>query len=264
MSVYHKENPTFLEEAFESIWNQTFQTDDFVLVCDGPLTNELDEVIEKHQSTHNSIFHTIRLSEQKGLGNALSIGILACKNEFILRADSDDISFPVRAEKEIENLENNNVDVLSSTVLLFSGSISNINGKRKLPSMNQEIIDFAKYRSPFNHPSVAFRKSIVLKAGNYQPLIYKEDYFLWIRMIQLGARCMNIDEPLVFMRSDDKTLKRRKNKDSFESQKKLLKYMGKTHFIGPLVYYKNGFMYWVQYIAPNWLVRYYYNKHLHK
>ena len=45
MSVYNKENPTWLRLAIESMQTQTLPTSDFVLVCDGPLTPELDGVI---------------------------------------------------------------------------------------------------------------------------------------------------------------------------------------------------------------------------
>ena len=47
MSVYYKECPKYLEQSVESVFSQTVPTDDFVLVCDGPLTQELEEVKEK-------------------------------------------------------------------------------------------------------------------------------------------------------------------------------------------------------------------------
>ena len=50
MSVYHKEKAEFLREAMDSIWNQTVPTDDFILVCDGPLNEELDSVIAEHEA----------------------------------------------------------------------------------------------------------------------------------------------------------------------------------------------------------------------
>ena len=50
MSVYAKENPEYLRESIESIWNQTVKTNDFWVVCDGPLTKELDAVLEENQN----------------------------------------------------------------------------------------------------------------------------------------------------------------------------------------------------------------------
>lgn len=49
MSVYYKESPEYLEQAIESIQSQTIPTNDFVLVCDGSLTMQLDAVIENKQ-----------------------------------------------------------------------------------------------------------------------------------------------------------------------------------------------------------------------
>lgn len=49
MSVYAKEEPVYLDTAIQSMLDQTVRTDDFVIVCDGPLTAELDAVLERHQ-----------------------------------------------------------------------------------------------------------------------------------------------------------------------------------------------------------------------
>ena len=75
MSVYAKENPEYLRESIESIWNQTFKTDDFWVVCDGPLTKELDVVLEENQKAHKEVFHLLRLKENVGLGRALNEGL---------------------------------------------------------------------------------------------------------------------------------------------------------------------------------------------
>ena len=49
MSVYQQEKPVFLDQALMSIEEQTVIPDQIVLVEDGPLTAELDKVIEEHQ-----------------------------------------------------------------------------------------------------------------------------------------------------------------------------------------------------------------------
>ena len=72
MSVYYKENSEYLKQAIESIQAQTFPTDDFVLVCDGPLNQELDSVIKKKQQEMKNILNVVRLKKNAGLGNALN------------------------------------------------------------------------------------------------------------------------------------------------------------------------------------------------
>lgn len=101
MSVYHKEKPEYLKQAIESIQAQAFPTDDFVLVCDGPLSEPLDSVIAKKQQEMGTTLNVIRLAKNGGLGNALNEGIKHCKDELVARMDSDDIAYPDRCEKQI-------------------------------------------------------------------------------------------------------------------------------------------------------------------
>ena len=117
MSVYHKEKAEFLREALDSIWNQTVQTNDFVLICDGPLNEELDSVIEEHVKAHPDVLHVTRLEKNGGLANALNIGIKLCKNELVARMDSDDISYPDRCERQLKIFESrDDVDLVSGTI----------------------------------------------------------------------------------------------------------------------------------------------------
>ena len=101
MSVYKKEKPEYLQMAIESMLKQTIPPNDFVLVCDGPLTRELDSVILTVRDQYPSLFQVIRLSQNSGLGNALNIGLKACKNELVARMDSDDLSLPYRCELQL-------------------------------------------------------------------------------------------------------------------------------------------------------------------
>lgn len=202
MSVYYKEKAAFLQESMESIYKQTIPTNDFVLVCDGPLGEELNFVIEKMQVYFGDILHIVRLKKNCGLGNALNEGLKHCKNELVARMDSDDISFPDRCERQLTYFEKKQVSIVSGTVLEFAEDISEITGKRKVPSSHEEICKFSKKRNPFNHPTVMFRKREVEKAGGYSekyPLF--EDYYLWVRMLQNGSIGQNIEEPLLYMRT---------------------------------------------------------------
>ena len=47
LSVYYKESPDFLDSAVDSMFQQTLFPDEFVLICDGPLTDELNAVIKE-------------------------------------------------------------------------------------------------------------------------------------------------------------------------------------------------------------------------
>lgn len=74
-----------MKQAIESIQAQTFQTNDFVLVCDGPLNDGLDAIIAKKQQEMGETLNVVRLAKNGGLGNALNEGIKHCKNELVAR-----------------------------------------------------------------------------------------------------------------------------------------------------------------------------------
>lgn len=253
MSVYHKENAEYLREAMDSIWQQTVPTNDFILVCDGPLNKELDAVIDDMKRAHDEL-HVVRLEKNGGLGNALNIGIKHCKNELVARMDSDDISRPDRCGKQLGVFQNNiEISICSGIVEEFTTSIKQIEARRVPPEKQNEIIAFAKKRNPFNHPCVMYKKSAVEAAGGYQDFFLLEDYYLWVRMLQKGFVGYNLQEPLLWMRAGSEMYKRRAGWKYAKSQKALFKYMKDSGFVSGLQYLKSVVVRTASSITPNWL-----------
>jgi len=209
LSVYFKENPLFLKQALESTWhNQTLKPNEIVVVKDGPLTEELDMVIADFAKV--ALVTIVALEKNQGLGAALNIGLTHCKHEIIARMDSDDICYPYRFQKQIEFLSKNpTIDLISSWIDEFIETPDHIISTRKLPEFHSEIQIYAKKRCPVNHPVVVFKKSAVLKAGGYQHFPLFEDYYLWARMLISGARFHNLQESLLYFRTNPGTYKRR-------------------------------------------------------
>lgn len=231
MSVYYKEKPEYLRESMQSIFDQTVPTDDFVLVCDGPLNTELDAVISEMESQHKEL-HVVRLGENGGLGNALNIGMKHCKNELIARMDSDDISRPDRCEKQLELFAiMPKISICGGIAEEFWDRKEQIKTRRILPEKNWEIILYAKKRNPFNHPCVMYKKSDVVKAGGYKEYYLLEDYYLWIRMLLNDCQGYNLQEPLLWMRVGSDLYKRRGGWKYAKVQMRLFKYMRDSGYI---------------------------------
>ena len=171
MSVYKNEKPEYLKTAIESMLEQSVATNDFVLVCDGPLTDSLDEVITHFVNTNPGLFNVVKLPENVGLAMALNEGIKYCKNEIVARMDSDDFSKPNRIETQLKAMDETGADIVGTNVFEFVGDITRLTGERSLPEYDEEIREFAKSRSPFNHPSVIFKKSAFVfnSLSLYQP-----------------------------------------------------------------------------------------------
>ena len=209
MSVYYKEQAENLREAIDSILNQTVKTNEFIIVKDGPLTEKLDNTIKEYVEEYPGVFKIVTLKKNMGLAKALNKGIEQCSNEIIARMDSDDISMPDRMERQLEAMEANRADILSGTIVEFDESVDKPTAKRELPEKKEQIIEFAKKRSPFNHPAVMYKKSSVLKSGLYEDYTYFEDYNLWATMLNDGCIGYNVKEPVLYMRAGEGMYKRR-------------------------------------------------------
>lgn len=253
MSVYKNEKPAFLKTAMNSMWKQSVPTNDFVLMCDGPLTPELDAVIREMEQKHTEL-HVIRLEKNGGLGNALNMGMRYCKNELIARMDSDDISRLDRCEKQLRCFQNHpEISIVSGTVEEFTVSTEFIDARRIPPKTQKEILSFAKKRNPFNHPCVMYKKSSVEASGGYQDFYLLEDYYLWIRMMQQGAVGYNLQEPLLWMRAGSDMYKRRAGWKYVKSQMALFGYMKEAGLIGEGRYVMSVSIRLLSGLAPNWL-----------
>lgn len=207
MSVYYKENPVYFREAIDSILNQTALPNEIVLIKDGPLSTELENIISEYALKY-PIFKILVNEKNLGLGRSLAKGVLACSNEYIARMDTDDIMPKNRFEKEFAILDQG-FDVVSCWSILYDENYQNIIALKKRPAAHEEIYKLAKKRSPMCHAGAVFRRSSVLKAGNYQHCNLYEDYHLWVRMLMCGSKFSNVQEPLYFVRSSPAMIVRR-------------------------------------------------------
>lgn len=238
MSVYARETPEYLKKAIDSMINQTVPTNDFVLVCDGPLTDDLDRIIVDFQNKCPNLFNIIRLPQNQGLGHALNIGLKSCKHDLVARMDSDDISLPERCQLQLNMFQREpELALCSGNIAEFETDITHITGIRYVPTSYGEILQFAKKRNPMNHMAVMYRKHAVINCGNYVEMSLAEDYYLWARMLHKGYYAINLDKVLVYARIGNGMYARRGGlayaRKIYALQKKLLQiqFISLTEFI---------------------------------
>ena len=212
MSLYIKEKPEYLDLAIKSMVEQTLKPDEIVIVKDGPITDELQAVLDKYNAAYPKLFNIVGYEKNRGLGLALNFGLEHCRNELIARMDTDDISKPERCEKQVKAFEEHSENsIIGSAVDEFYGTPDKVTARRVVPCNYREIYQFAKKRSAFNHPSVMYRKSKVLEFEGYANLRRNQDVDLFGRMLFGGCKAMNFEESLLWFRSDENLAKRRKS-----------------------------------------------------
>ena len=207
LSLYCKEKASYLDECLLSIKNQTVDAEQIVIVEDGPLTAELYAMLSRWEVLLP--IKRVVLEKNVGLGKALNHGIKYCSHSLIARMDTDDICHPKRFEKQLHIFENKKVDICGSWISEFESNCEIITSYRKPPKRHDEIIKLSRLKNPLNHPSVMYRKSAVLNVKCYEDVLFFEDYHLWLKLIDSGARFHNIEESLVLMRAGMSQLSRR-------------------------------------------------------
>jgi glycosyltransferase involved in cell wall biosynthesis len=246
ISVYYRELPENLHRALDSVVNQTLSPLEVVLMKDGPLTPELDDIIDSFDKKYPNLFRIISLEVNQGLGEALRLGALNCNGDFIARMDSDDISRPDRFRKQMNYLTKyQEIDVIGCNIEEFNNEPGDLKRFKKNPESHQELIKRISMRSPFNHPSIIVRKDALLKAGNYNnDFLLFEDYSLFLRLWKTGARFYNIQEVLLDFRVGDglETIRRRSGVHYVKKEIRFLKHAREIHAFSKFQTFKYAFL----------------------
>ena len=238
MCVYGGDKAEYFDEALASVYNQTLVPDEVVLTVDGPVSEDINGVIDKYQQAHG--MKVVRLSQNMGHGTARRTGFANCQFKLIAIADADDINAPNRFEKQIDCFKRNpELSAVSSGCYHFENTISETQYEELLPTTDAEIKKMMKTRCPLTQACVMLKKEDVEKAGGYLDWYHAEDYYLWIRMALNDVKFANVNESLLYVRSNDSYISRRGGKKYFNSLKRLFRYMLDHEMIGWGTYFYN-------------------------
>lgn len=252
MSVYHGDNAGYFKQAVDGLYAQTRQPDEIVLVVDGPVGEDINQVISEFDKRYDS-FRVIRLEKNSGHAIARQTGLDAAQYEYIAIMDSDDLAMPDRFEKQMSFIETHpEVDALGGQIDEFIGDPSNVVGTRIVPQTDAEIKTYLKSRCPMNLVTVMLKKEAVQKAGGYIDWYCEEDYYLWVRMVEQRMFFANLPDNLVNVRVGEEMYQRRGGLRYFKSEARLQHYMYKHNIIGLSRYiYNVAGRFAVQVAMPN-------------
>jgi len=228
MSVYNTER--FVIQAIESILGQTYRDFEFVIVNDGS-TDKTGQILSEFQKRDARI---VLLNNQKNIGvtKSLNIALKEARGKYVARMDPDDISRKDRLEIQISYMKSNPLtDILGSYVKSIDEDGS-ITGEWIYPDDPVSIRWQLIFANALAHPSVVYKKDIVLSAGGYnEDLASGIDYDLWVRLSP-KARICQVKEFLVMWRSHTGSItyqyaERRKNTQKAIVKKQIEGYLGR-------------------------------------
>jgi glycosyltransferase involved in cell wall biosynthesis len=197
MALYRRDKPSLFEKALQSIFDNTLQPQQILLVVDGPIPVGLENMLFKFHKLFPNRITELRLKENLGLAKALNEGLQQISQEWVVRADADDVNLPNRFE-ELANIihARPDLDILGSAIAEVDES-GNFLAKRVVPCDQSAIFKYAQFRNPMNHMSVAFKRKSILGLGGYPNLHLKEDYALWAKALGHQLKFANTEQVLV-------------------------------------------------------------------
>lgn len=196
LPVYNGEQ--FLEEAIDSILNQTFQNFELLILLEYGSNVASRKIVDSKKADQR-----VRVIENKesklGLAESLNLGMKEAKGEYIARMDADDISLPKRLEKQVKYLDKHPDIVMCGTAMKGLYDDGHMDDRGYF-SDSGSIRFECMLGNPFGHPTVMWRKDVFLREKLfYRNTPYSEDFELWKRVVELFP-CANLKEYLLMYR----------------------------------------------------------------
>lgn len=188
----------FFYQSMQSLIDQVFDGFEIILILNGEALNSIEK-IKKHYSKYS--FINIYKSTLYGLTHSLNLGLEYASGKYIARMDADDISDPYRLVTQYSYLENNpETSVCGSNYTLIDEN-GNLTACVVTPENDKQIKRALFFRNPICHPSVMYRRDLVVSAGGYSGGLHAEDYDLWTRLCLKKVKFYNIQKNLLGYRS---------------------------------------------------------------
>jgi glycosyltransferase involved in cell wall biosynthesis len=189
MPVYN--GATYLNEAIDSILNQTYNDFEFLIIDDGSTDGSV-KIIKSYDDNRIRLFEN---NNNLGQSETLNKGLILARGKYIARMDQDDVSMPERLERQAEFMEDNpQIGVCGSWLQLMG----KFDGILELDTKSEDIKMNLLTNQNLAHPAVMIRKDTLVKYDlNYNPAYsIAQDYDLWVRMFEFCSFA-NIPEALI-------------------------------------------------------------------
>ncbi len=212
----------YLDESISSILHQTFSNFEFIIINDAS-TDESDTIVKKYLHDKRIIY--VNNETNIWIVKNLNHGISLAQGQYIARMDGDDISTLDRLEKQVTFLDDHpEIDIVWWSAILINEQWNHI-GKLHKPLNHQDILDGIFLYSPFIHPTVLYKKTLISHLWYRQEYHLSEDYDLWCRLLLGWYKSANLSDYVLLYRKHAQSssqYNRKKEKLNFLIRKQLI------------------------------------------
>ena len=261
MSIYAGTDAGEFTICLNSILSQQRLPDEILIVFDGPVKADVRQCAMDIRADNKVSCSILEFEQNRGLGPALADGLEACRFNLVARVDTDDVNVERRFALQYRAfIDNPGLSIVGGQMQECYRQNNKTNRSiRSVPITHNAILKTARFRNPFNHPTVMFRRDHVLACGNYQPMLWFEDYFLWTRLLNAGYQASNLDQILVQTDVNGEYFRRRGGMGYFKHEVALaaaLRKMGFHNLLDSVVFMTMRFVFRIVPIRfRSWLYR---------
>ena len=190
MSIYN-ESVSELNKSINSILNQSYRNLEFIIINDNPLNKQLENQLNElvRQDSRVKVYVN---NNNIGLVESLNRALGCSHGDYIARMDADDISEPSRIKKQVSCIEQKNLDLIGSSLILIDEQDVQF-GTLHFPTRNEQIVRFMKYGTCLPHPTWLGKKEVFDCLHGYRKALYCEDYDFLLRVLKRGYKVGNCD-----------------------------------------------------------------------
>lgn len=205
----------FIEESIQSVLDQTYSNFEWIIINDGSTDSTWRIATEMLAEDHRVTM--INSSENKKIPRRRNEAIKMSRGKYIAIQDGDDISLPMRFEKEIAYLEKNtNVFCVGGHAIMIDHNGNQLEAMNYPPITHNQIVNGLLYKklNPMIDPSTMFKKEVFESLGGYtldESIYTVPDMDLWARALVKGKVFANLPEIII---------KYRKNKNGMTEKNK--------------------------------------------
>lgn len=209
MSTY-REPVEWLSETIRSVLVQTYSRFEFIIICDDPLNQEHQRILDYFQKQDQRI--KLYINETNiGLASSLNVAFGKSSGELIARMDADDIMMQNRLSQQVEFLNlNPSIDLVGSSVEIIN-SKGDRKGQMRAPISELKATKGARYKTTAFHPTWLMRRTVMQNLGGYSNLPVAQDYDFLLRCSLSGFKISNLPQPLLFYRMSDQSISAKKS-----------------------------------------------------
>jgi glycosyltransferase involved in cell wall biosynthesis len=174
----------YLDEAIQSILNQTFSDFEFIIINDASTDDSADYLAQLNDPRIKLIHNETNM----GLTRSLNIGLQHVTTEYVARMDADDVASPERLERQVGFLDRHLDYILVGSSYRLINAQSQVIQTFVKPIDHVELMWLFHTRTALEHGSVTFRYNTQSQPRVYYNEIYRtaQDYDFWLQLLKIG------------------------------------------------------------------------------